>query len=152
MKFLKLLTLIWTGGGNPAPCCISFNNPKTIKAVPWHFAAFSIISFVPNLVSLTRPSLQILGKIQTWVFPISGFLVNSLSDFHNSGSSYDIDMKLGPVTKLDMENLAASMSICDVIVIFLIYGPFGATWKPDSEGMVCKTYIFVNSNLLSCRN
>ena len=31
-----------------------------------------------NLVSLTRPSLQIQDKIQTRVFPISGFLVNSL--------------------------------------------------------------------------
>ena len=31
-----------------------------------------------NLVYLTRPSLQILNKTQTGVFPISGFLVNPL--------------------------------------------------------------------------
>ena len=45
-----------------------------------------------NLVSLTRPSLQILGKIQTGVFPISGFLVNPL---------VVIDMKLEPITKFE---------------------------------------------------
>ena len=38
---------------------------------------------------------------------------------------------------------------CDVIVIFLIYGQFGAIWKRDSEHIVCKTYVFINSNLLS---
>ena len=37
---------------------------------------------------------------------------------------------------------------CDVIVIFLIYCQFGAIRKPDSGKMVCKTYIFNNSNLL----
>ena len=45
------------------------------------FAAFSNISLetsVPNLVSLTHPSLQILGKTQTGVFPISRFLLNPL--------------------------------------------------------------------------
>ena len=34
---------------------------------------------MPNLVSLTRPSLQILRKTQMEVFSISGFLVNLLS-------------------------------------------------------------------------
>ena len=37
---------------------------------------------------------------------------------------------------------------CD-IVIFPIYGQFGAMWKPDSGCMVCKTYIFIKSILLS---
>ena len=46
---------------------------------------------MPNLLSLTRPSLQILGKTQTGVFSISGFLVNS----------FVTDMKLEPVTKLE---------------------------------------------------
>ena len=41
---------------------------------------------------------------------------------------------------------------CDVIVIFPIYGQFGAIWKPDSGRIVCKTYIFNNSNLLSYKN
>ena len=38
---------------------------------------------------------------------------------------------------------------CEVIVIFLIYGQFGAIRMPDSGRLVCKTYIFINSNLLS---
>ena len=41
---------------------------------------------------------------------------------------------------------------CDVIAIFLIYGQFGTIWKPDSSGIVCKTFIFINSNLLSYKN
>ena len=40
----------------------------------------------------------------------------------------------------------------DVVVIFRIYGQFGATQKPDSGRTVCKTYIFINSNLLSYKN
>ena len=38
---------------------------------------------------------------------------------------------------------------CDVIGIFSIYGQFGAIQKPDSERIVCKTYISIKSNLLS---
>ena len=72
----------------------------------------------------------------------------------------DIDMKLGPVAKLDKGNTATLKEInndvmpknCDVIVNFLIYGWFGAFRKPDSGPMVCKTYIFINSNFLSCKN
>ena len=36
---------------------------------------------------------------------------------------------------------------CDVIVIFPVYGQFGAIQKPDSGRIVCKTYVFINSNL-----
>ena len=41
---------------------------------------------------------------------------------------------------------------CDVIVIFPIYGQFGAIRKQDSGRIVCKTYIFIKSNLLSYKN
>ena len=40
----------------------------------------------------------------------------------------------------------------DVIVIFPIYDQFGANPKPDSGRLVCKTYIFINCNLLSYEN
>ena len=40
----------------------------------------------------------------------------------------------------------------DVIVIFMIYGQFGAIRKPDSGRIVCKTYIFINSNILFYKN
>ena len=66
-------------------------------------------------------------------------------------------MKLGPVTKPDKRNKTTSRKIdddimsenCDVIFIFPIYGQFGAIRKPDSGCIVCKTYIFIKSNLLS---
>ena len=68
-------------------------------------------------------------------------------------------MKYGPVTKLDKRNKItlkkfddnATSANCDVIVIFPIYGQFGAIRKPDSGRTVCKFYIFINSNLLSYR-
>ena len=41
---------------------------------------------------------------------------------------------------------------CDVTAIFPIYGQFGATRKPESVLIVCKSYIFINSNLLYYKN
>ena len=41
---------------------------------------------------------------------------------------------------------------CEVIVIFPIYGQFGAIRKSDSGRKVGKTYIFINSNILSHKN
>ena len=69
-------------------------------------------------------------------------------------------MKRGPITKLNKRKKATSKKIddnvmlgsCDVISIFSIYDQFGAILKPDSGRIVCKTYIFVNSNLLSYKN
>ena len=66
-------------------------------------------------------------------------------------------MKLGPVDIIDKRNKTNVRKFDDdvmsanynVIVIFPIYGQFGAIWKPDSERIACKTYIFNNSNLLS---
>ena len=37
---------------------------------------------------------------------------------------------------------------CDVIVIFLINGQFGAIRKPDFERIACKCWIFININLI----
>ena len=59
-------------------------------------------------------------------------------------------MKLGPVTKFDNSNKTTSKKFvsdvmsthCDVIVIFLIFGQFEATRKPDSGRIGYKTYIF----------
>ena len=41
---------------------------------------------------------------------------------------------------------------CEVIVIFLIYGQFGAIRKVDFGRMVCKTYIFIISSPSSYKN
>ena len=69
-------------------------------------------------------------------------------------------MKLGAVTKLNKRNKRTSKKFgndvmsanCDVIVIVTIYGQFGAIQKPHSGRIVCKTKIFINSNLLSYKN
>ena len=69
-------------------------------------------------------------------------------------------MKTGPVTKLDKRNKTTSKKFddevisenCGVIAIFPIYGQFGAIPKPDSGCIVCKTYIFIKSDLLSYKN
>ena len=100
---------------------------------PWDFAAFSNIlleTLVSNLLFPTCPSLQILspdGGI--FDFRISGqsFIKENC---HNSSTINDIDMKPGPVAKLDKRNKsplkkydAGTMSENhDVIVIFPIYG------------------------------
>ena len=66
-------------------------------------------------------------------------------------------MKLGQVTKVDKRNKTTTKKFddgvvsenCDIIAIFSICGQFGAIWKSNSRRIVCKTYIFINSNLLS---
>ena len=69
-------------------------------------------------------------------------------------------MKLRPVTKINKRNKSTSKKFVDdvmsensdVIDIVPIYGQFGAIRKPDSGRIVCKTYIFINSNLLPYKN
>ena len=66
---------------------------------------------------------------------------------HNSRASDDIHMKLWPVTELGKRNETMSEKFDydvisknrNVIVIFPIYGRFGAIWKLDFGRMVCKT-------------
>ena len=43
-------------------------------------------------------------------------------------------------------------AIYDVIVFIPISGQFGVIRKPDSGRVVCKTYFFIKSNLLSYKN
>ena len=80
---------------------------------------------------LTRPTLQIVGKTQTGIFPISEFLVNPYKEnCHNSRTSNDTDMKLGPATKINRKNTTTLKKIdddvmstyCDFIVAFPMYG------------------------------
>ena len=68
-------------------------------------------------------------------------------------------MKLGLVTKLCKKNKTTSkkfgddvMSANHDVIIFTIYGQFGAIRKPDSGRIVCKIYFFIKSNLLSYEN
>ena len=58
-------------------------------------------------------------------------------------------MKLGPVTKLGKRNTVPSRKFdddvvsadCGVIVIFPIYGQFGAIRKPNSGRMICNVRL-----------
>ena len=65
---------------------------------------------MPNLVSINSSNLQILFKILTEVFSVSGFLVKShmIKNCYNSKTSKDIDMKLGPLSKLEKRNKMTS--------------------------------------------
>ena len=73
----------------------------------------------------------------------SGFLVKSLikENYHKSRNSDDMDMKLRPVTKLYNRNKTTSKNFdddimsenCGIIIIFLIYGQFGAIRNLDSK-------------------
>ena len=75
---------------------------------------------------------------------ISDFWISGQSlikrDCHNSRPSEYIDMKLGPVTKLEKRNKATSKKIdndamsenIDVVAISSIYVQFGAIRKPDT--------------------
>ena len=51
-------------------------------------------------------------------------------------------MKLGPVNKLDRRNKQHQKKIVK----------FEAILKPDSKNKACKTYTFINSNLLFYKN
>ena len=115
-----------------------------------------------KLVFITRPqSPDIRQKSDRGIFDfrISGQSLIK-ENCHNSRTSDDIDMKLGPATKLDKRNKTTSKKVdvdvmsenCDVIVIFRIFGQFGAVRRPDSGHRVCKSYVFSNSNLLSYKN
>ena len=81
-------------------------------------------------------------------------------NFRNCRTSNNIDMKLGPATKLDKRNKTTSkksdnsvmLANCVAIVIFSIYGQFGAIRKPDIGRILCKTYIFIKSDLLCYKN
>ena len=96
------------------------------------------------------------------IFPISGqpFIE---ANCHNSRTSNDTDVKPGPVTKLDLliknhGNIKKVWrwrynGICDVIVIFWIYGQFEAIRKSESGWLpLMKIYIFINSNLMYYKN
>ena len=115
-----------------------------------------------------RQQLLSLNKVARYFNPNLGGGRGGISDFripgqpfinencHNSRTSHDIDMKLGPVTKTDNGNTSTSRKFyydvmsgnCDVLIFFPIYGQLAAIRKPDSGRMVYKTYIFINNNLL----
>ena len=151
-------------GGNFTHLLFFLNNSQTVQAKPWNFPTFSSIlleTIVANLVSLTHTTKS-LDIWQNSDGGISDFRISGQSlikeNCHNSRTSDDIAMKLGLVTKLYKRNKVKKIDAdvmstnCDVIVICPIYGQFEAIRKPNSARIVFKTYIFINSNLLSYKN
>ena len=118
----------------------SLNYSETVKAVALSFFSiqYHLIRNLPNLVFLTRPGLQILGKTQTGVFSISGFLV---SPWHETWTS-NLTWQEKKITSKKIWRWR-HFGNCEVIANFSIYGKFGATRKLDSKRIVCKTYFFV---------
>ena len=66
-------------------------------------------------------------------------------------------MKLGSVTKQDNRNKKPPKKFdddvmsanCDISVVFRFLADLGQIRQPDSSRIVCKPYVFINSNLLS---
>ena len=108
-------------------------------------------TFVANLVFLTCPSLQILGKAQTGVFPISGFVITC----HNSRTSDHIYMNLRPVTKLDKRNKTTSEKLTIIsfwkIVTSLLFFRFTANLE-QSGRVISDLKLIFSSNFLSYKN
>ena len=94
-----------------------------------------------NLVSLTRPTLHILGKLRRGHFRFPDFWsIQKIEkkNSHNSISKDVIDMKLGPVTKLDKRNKTTSKKLaitsCIQIVSLLHFFDFLAIWSFPEAG------------------
>ena len=91
-----------------------------------------------NLVSLTYPDIG-----ENLVEGISDFRISSESlikeNCHNSRASDDIDMKLGPIAKLDerKKNMSKKLTSCQKIVTSLSFFQFmvnleqSRSWIPD---------------------
>ena len=103
------------------------------------FSNISLQPFMPILVSLTCPSLQILDKTQ--VGGISDIQISGQSiikeNYHNSRTSNDIDMKLGPVTKRVERNMTTSKKLtrmsCRKIVMPLLFLLFMANLEQSAK-------------------
>ena len=100
---------------------------------------------MPNLVSITCPSLSDIGQNSDEV--ISDFQISGQSPIkkncYNFRTSDDIVMKLRPVTKLDKRNKTTSKKFdddvmsenCHIIVIFGFLANLEQSvgWIPDTE-------------------
>ena len=146
------------GVGVIPPCWFSLNNSEAVKPVTLAF--WSILTSVPNLISLTHPRPQDIG--QNSDRGISDFRISGQSlikeTYHNSRTSEYIVMKLAPVTNLDKRNKATSKRLTITsflqIVTSLSFFQFMANLEPspDFGRRFCKTYIFIKSNLFSYKN
>ena len=152
-------------GGNFTPGWFSFNNSETVKAVTltfcsiqYHFITDIRAKFgIPNFSQSSDIGQNSDGGISDFWIACQCLIKENC---HNSRTSDDNNMKLGPVTKLDKRNKTmlkyfnddVISANCNVIVIFPISGQFGVIREQDSGRRVCKIYIFINNNLLFYKN
>ena len=133
------------GGGNFTPCWLSLNNSRILQ----HSVTFYYKSSCQIWYSLLAPVFRYWAKLRRGYFRSPDlWSIPYKRTCHNSRTSHNIDMKLGPVTKLDKRNKTRQK----IWRWRHVYGQFRAIRKPDSGRVVCKTYIFINSNLLSYKN
>ena len=101
-------------------------------SIQWHFLREARAKFgIPNLSRSPDTGHNSDSGISDFRISAQSLIKGNC---HNSGTSDGIDMKLGPVTKLNKGNKKTSKNFdnevilenCDVIAIFLIYGQFGA--------------------------
>ena len=134
---IRLGSRLWTLPPAPQPpaCWFSLNNSETVKAITMAFCNIQI-SFIRNTrVKFDMPnSLQSpdIGQNSERGFSDCQICGQSLikENVYNSRTSDDIDIKLGPVTKLDKRNKTTSKKVDNdvmaasshVIVIFSIHG------------------------------
>ena len=119
----------------------SGNLPIAKKIPPFQLTPYfwAIFWWPPSLSKFQKrePSPLILGReenMQWWYW-------------HETWTSnYTSKKKQNSVKTFDGDVMLVNYN---VIIIFVIYSQFGAIRKPDSRLMVCKTYIFIKSNLLS---
>ena len=123
LKKVFTLTLIWVdgwggkwggvgwGGGNftPSPCWFFLNNSETVKAETLAFCSIQLHLIRDVRAKFGIPYLPQSPDIgQNSDGGISDFQISSQSlikrNCHNSWTSDDIGMKLGPETKLDKRN------------------------------------------------
>ena len=95
------------------------------------------------------PESPDVGQNSNWgisYFRISGKLrINQNSP--NSRISNGIDVKRGPVIKLDKRNTATTKKLTDDTISknIAVIAQLGAIRKMDSKRVVCKTYIYLHS-------
>ena len=117
-------------GSNFTPW-FSLNNSETVKAVPlafWRIQKHFIRKICVNFGIPNSPQSPDIRQNSDWGICDIRISCQSLKkeNWHNCRTSDDIDMKLGPVTKIDKKNKIESKNFddnvmstnCDVIVIF----------------------------------
>ena len=127
----------------PLPHCLfSLNNSETVKIVTLAFCSIQYY-FNRNILakfdisnSSQSPGIGQNSEGGIYDFPISGQpFINEIC--HNSRTSYDTDMKLGPVTNLDKKKMAVSkkltMASCRQIVTLLSFFRFMANLQPSGR-------------------